>query len=148
MPAAVHFGDPSQTTFREPTHDWPLPLQESPSETYRRRIERKITQRALAVRASNSAVRFLRLRTSAYSRTRPTYRRTQPRSVRYPALLGGLEFYESYGVATPFKRDKIFNELIDLDYLLAALLVGGLASRDKTMVRRFKFLRPDGFVLR
>lgn len=62
-------------------------------------------------------------------------------------LLGGLDFYESYGVKAPFKRDKMFNELIDLDYLLAALLVGGLASRDKRMVKRFKFLRPDGFVL-
>jgi hypothetical protein len=62
-------------------------------------------------------------------------------------LLGGLEFYESYGVEMPFNRDKMFNELIDLDYLLAALLVGGLASRDKRMAKRFKCLRPDGFLL-
>jgi len=38
-------------------------------------------------------------------------------------LLGGLDFYESYGVATPFKRDKIFNELLDPDYLLPAVLI-------------------------
>jgi hypothetical protein len=63
-------------------------------------------------------------------------------------LLGGLDFYESYGVATPFKRDKIFNDLLDLDYLVAAILVGGLASNDKRMVRRFKLLRPDGLVLK
>jgi hypothetical protein len=55
-------------------------------------------------------------------------------------LLGGLDFYESYGVATPFKREKIFNELIDLEYLLLAILVGGLASNDKRMVKRFKFM--------
>jgi hypothetical protein len=63
-------------------------------------------------------------------------------------LLGGLDFYESYGVATPFNRDKVFHELLDLDYLLPALLVGGLASNDKRMVRRFKFLRPEGLVLK
>jgi hypothetical protein len=62
-------------------------------------------------------------------------------------LLGGLDFYESYGAATPFKREKIFNELIDLEYLLLAILVGGLASNDKRMVKRFKFLCRDGLVL-
>jgi hypothetical protein len=63
-------------------------------------------------------------------------------------LLGGLDFYESYGVATPFKREKIFNELIDLEYLILAILVGGLASNDKRMVKRFKFMCRDGLVLR
>jgi hypothetical protein len=63
-------------------------------------------------------------------------------------LLGGLDFYDSYGIATPFKRGKIFNELLDLDYLLPALLIGGLASNDKRMVRRFKFLRLDGVLLK
>jgi len=62
------------------------------------------------------------------------------------ALLAGLDFFASYGLGAPFNREDLFHELLDLDYLIPALVVGGLASRDKRMVRRFKFLRPDGVV--
>lgn len=64
------------------------------------------------------------------------------------ALLAGLDFFASYGLGAPFNREDLFHELLDLDYLIPALVVGGLASCDKRMVRRFKFLRPDGVVFR
>lgn len=63
-------------------------------------------------------------------------------------LVAGLDFYCSYGAKTEPSRDKIFNELLDLDYLIMALLAGGLASREKRFLKRFRLLRPDGVLLR
>jgi len=40
------------------------------------------------------------------------------------------------------------HELLDLEYLIVALVVGGLASREKRMIERFKLLRPDGVLLK
>lgn len=62
-------------------------------------------------------------------------------------LLAGLDFFASYGLGAPFRRETMINELIDLDYLITAILVGGLASRDRRMIDRFKLLRADGVVL-
>ena len=62
-------------------------------------------------------------------------------------LLAGLDFFASYGLGAPFRREDMINELIDLDYLITAILVGGLASRDRRMIDRFKLLLPDGVVL-
>jgi hypothetical protein len=62
-------------------------------------------------------------------------------------LLAGLDFFASYGLGAPFNRENIFHELLDLDYLIQALMVGGLASRDGQMLRRFNLLFPDGLVL-
>jgi len=42
----------------------------------------------------------------------------------------------------------MIHELLDLDYLVPALLVWGLASCEKRMVERFRLLRPDGVVLK
>ncbi len=63
-------------------------------------------------------------------------------------LLGGLTYYSSYGVDKDPQREKLLHELFDLTYVLYGALVGGLASRDKQPIRRFKLLRPDGVVLR
>lgn len=63
-------------------------------------------------------------------------------------LLAGLDYFGRYGVATEPGREKLTHELLDLEYLISALLVGGLASREKRMVERFKFLRCDGVLLR
>jgi hypothetical protein len=63
-------------------------------------------------------------------------------------LLAGLDFFASYGLGAPFSREELFHELLDLDYLVPAIIAGGLASRDKRMIDRFKFLRPDGVLLR
>ena len=63
-------------------------------------------------------------------------------------LLGGLTYYSSYGVNIDPQREKLLHELFDLTYVLYGALVGGLASRDKQPIRRFKLLRPDGVVLR
>jgi hypothetical protein len=62
-------------------------------------------------------------------------------------LLAGLDFFASYGLGAPFRREDMIHELIDLDYLITAILVGGLASRERRMIDRFKLLRPDGVVL-
>jgi hypothetical protein len=42
----------------------------------------------------------------------------------------------------------MINELIDLDYLIPAILVGGLACREKRFLERFRLLRSDGVVLK
>jgi hypothetical protein len=62
-------------------------------------------------------------------------------------LLAGLDFFASYGLGAPFHREDMIHELLDLDYLITAILVGGLASRERRMIDRFKLLRPDGVVL-
>ncbi len=63
-------------------------------------------------------------------------------------LLAGLDFFASYGLGAPFRREDMIHELIDLDYLITAILVGGLVSRERRMIDRFKLLRPDGVVLK
>ncbi|HXR24308.1 MAG TPA: hypothetical protein VN742_03025, partial [Candidatus Binataceae bacterium] len=63
-------------------------------------------------------------------------------------LLGGLDFFASYGLEKIPNREKLLHELLDLDYLLSALLVGGLACRETRFLERFKLLRPDGVVLK
>jgi hypothetical protein len=63
-------------------------------------------------------------------------------------LLAGLDFFASYGLGAPFNRENMFHELLDLDYLIVALVVGGLASREKQMLERFALLRPDGLILK
>ncbi len=63
-------------------------------------------------------------------------------------LLAGLDFFASYGVKIQPSLEKLMHELLDLEYLIMALLVGGLASREKRMIERFKLLRPGGILLR
>ncbi len=63
-------------------------------------------------------------------------------------LLAGLDYFQSYGAETEPKMEKINNEILDLDYLTPALLVGGLASGDKRLIQRIKFLCPKGVILR
>jgi hypothetical protein len=62
-------------------------------------------------------------------------------------LLAGLDFYAGYGLDKQPNREKLVHELLDLDYLVTALLVGGLACRETRFIERFRFLRPDGVVL-
>jgi hypothetical protein len=50
--------------------------------------------------------------------------------------------------ATKPNEESMLHELLDLDYLISALLVGGLACRETRFVERFRFLRPDGVILR
>lgn len=63
-------------------------------------------------------------------------------------LLAGLDFIERYGVDVQPGEETLMHEVLDLTYLINALLVGGVASRDSTILRRFKFLLPNGAVLR
>jgi len=63
-------------------------------------------------------------------------------------LLAGLDFFASYGVKTQPGREKLMHELLDLEYLIVALVVGGLASCEKRMIERFKLFRPDGVLLK
>lgn len=63
-------------------------------------------------------------------------------------LLAGLDFLERHGLTSEPNPEDLLHERIDLDYTIPALLVGGLACCEKRMIERFKFLRPDGFVLR
>jgi hypothetical protein len=62
-------------------------------------------------------------------------------------LLGGLDYYASYGVNNEPPREKLMHELLDLMYLISAVLVGGLACRERRFIERFRLLRPDGVVL-
>ena len=63
-------------------------------------------------------------------------------------LLAGLDFVERYGVNVEPSKETLMHEVLDLTYLINALLIGGVASRDATIVRRFKFLLSTGVVLR
>jgi hypothetical protein len=63
-------------------------------------------------------------------------------------LLAGLDFFASYGVDRSPNSEDLLHELLDMDYLVSALLVGGLACREKRFIERCSFLRPDGIVLR
>ena len=63
-------------------------------------------------------------------------------------LLAGLSFYASYGVDKTPNREKLVHEVLDLSYLIPALLVGGLACRENRFHERFRLLRPDGVLLR
>jgi hypothetical protein len=63
-------------------------------------------------------------------------------------LLAGLDFIGRYGVNAQPNEESMLHELLDLDYLISALLVGGLACRENRFIQRFRFLRPDGVILR
>jgi hypothetical protein len=63
-------------------------------------------------------------------------------------LLALLDFFVKYGSRTDPAKEQILHELLDLDYLIPALLIGGLACREKRFVERFQFLRPGGVVLK
>jgi hypothetical protein len=63
-------------------------------------------------------------------------------------LLAGLDFISRYGVGTKPNEESMVHELLDLDYLIAALLVGGLACRETRFVERFRFLHQEGVILR
>jgi hypothetical protein len=63
-------------------------------------------------------------------------------------LLAGLDFIGRHGVDAKPNQESMLHELLDLDYLISALLVGGLACRESRFVERFRFLRPDGVILR
>jgi hypothetical protein len=62
-------------------------------------------------------------------------------------LLAGLDHFQKYGPKVEPHRQKLMNERFDLDYTITALLLGGLASCDRTMKERFRFLRPNGHLL-
>jgi hypothetical protein len=63
-------------------------------------------------------------------------------------LLPGLDFINRHGVNVVPSEENMVHELIDLDYLITALLVGGLACREKLFLERFRLLRSDGVVLK
>jgi hypothetical protein len=63
-------------------------------------------------------------------------------------LLAGLDFIGRHGVDAKLNEESMLHELLDLDYLISALLVGGLACRETRFIERFRFLRPDGVILR
>jgi hypothetical protein len=63
-------------------------------------------------------------------------------------LVAGLDFFASYRVDKSPNPEDLLHELLDMDYLVSALLVGGLACCEKRFIGRFRFLRPDGIVLR
>ena len=63
-------------------------------------------------------------------------------------LLAGLDYFVSYGPKNEPNREKLMHELFDVEYLICAVLVGGLASRDHRRIERFRLLRSDGVLLR
>jgi hypothetical protein len=61
-------------------------------------------------------------------------------------LLAGLDYISRYGMRTNPNEESIAHELLDLDYLISALLVGGLACREHRILERFRFLRQGGLI--
>ena len=56
--------------------------------------------------------------------------------------IGAVEYFAKYGDGiNKTNRDVLENERTDLNYLVVALLAGGLATGDKTIARRFRLLR-------
>jgi hypothetical protein len=62
-------------------------------------------------------------------------------------LVAGLYFYCSYGVNRAPSHENMVHELLDLDYLIQALLIGGLACRERRFRERFRLLHADGIIL-
>jgi hypothetical protein len=77
----------------------------------------------------------------------PTKRSAEMKK-RFKRASRRLGFFASYGLGAPFNRENLFHGFLDLDYLIVALLVGGLASREKQTLERSMLLRPDGLVLK
>lgn len=63
-------------------------------------------------------------------------------------LLAGLDFISRHGIAAKLNEEVMLHEILDLDYLVTALLVGGLACRETRFLERFRFLCSDGVILR
>jgi hypothetical protein len=63
-------------------------------------------------------------------------------------LIADVEFLASYGIEvhTP-NQAMLENERVDLNYLLLAVLAGGLASNDAAMKKRFRTLCPEGTLI-
>jgi len=58
-------------------------------------------------------------------------------------LTASLDHFAKYGAISRGLSDpEMFNEVIDLEYLITSALAGGLASRDKGMISRFQLLCP------
>ena len=63
-------------------------------------------------------------------------------------LLGSLEFIRRYGANnTQVTSQLLHNDVIDLDYLTAATLVGAFATKDKIPRRFFCLACPDGVLI-
>lgn len=62
-------------------------------------------------------------------------------------LLDAVDTFSRYGAGGRPPGEKAINAHMDVEYTILAALVGGLASRDKEMIRRFMLLRPDGVLI-
>jgi hypothetical protein len=62
-------------------------------------------------------------------------------------LVAGLDFVKRYGINVQPSEETLMHEMLDLTYLINALLVGGVASRDGTILSRLKSLLSTGIVL-
>ena len=70
------------------------------------------------------------------------FRRTQM------LLLSSLEFIRRYGAnSAKVTSRRLHNDVIDLDYLTAAVLIGAFATRDKIPRRFFRLACPDGVLI-
>jgi hypothetical protein len=62
-------------------------------------------------------------------------------------LLDAVDTFSRYGAGGRPLGEKAVNAHIDVEYTILASLAGGLASRDKEMISRFRLLRPDGVLI-
>ena len=63
-------------------------------------------------------------------------------------LLAALEFTARYGAdATQVDSKRLHNDVLDLEYLIAASMVGAFASRDNQSRKFFKLACPDGVLI-
>lgn len=64
------------------------------------------------------------------------------------SLFSAIEYIRRYGIGNEkIESKKLPNFYLDQQYLIIGTLAGGLASRDKDMIKFFRLLRPDGVLI-
>ena len=66
-------------------------------------------------------------------------------------LLYGLELVERHGeinpkALPPGQRERLHNEVVDMEYVTLGAMQGALATNDNRMSKMFEILRPDGTI--
>lgn len=62
-------------------------------------------------------------------------------------LLAAVDYFSRYGTISNPKKQAHFNDKLDLEYCIIGSLADGIASRDKCLIRRYKYICPSGIII-